>query len=228
MRRLLILLSAVCLFNTIAFARSPVGDWQSVQDIPSGWQITVVTGFTFPCIFVRASDDELICENLQPGWAASDPREVHVHRDRIREIRVERRDGANMLAGSALGGSAGAGFGAIAAASSKGAPAYLFGAVGAMLGAHMGHNIHILRGKVVYRSDVPPSTQKKASDAVQAAAVQRRKSVTSPSELHRDSGAAGDVRPGCRRLVLGPSAADDVEVESARLCEFDCRTHRLA
>jgi hypothetical protein len=45
-----------------AFAKGPVGDWQTVQqDIPRGWQITVVTAFTFPCIFEQANEQELVC-----------------------------------------------------------------------------------------------------------------------------------------------------------------------
>jgi hypothetical protein len=152
--RLLILLIAMNLaLTTTALAKSPTNDWQAVQDIPGGWQITVVTTFTFPCVFDRETTDELICEALQNNRTASDPREIRVRRDRIREVRVERRDGANMLAGSAFGGGAGAGFGAIIAAGSRGGPAYLFGALGAMLGAHAGRDIHTLRGKIVYRAN---------------------------------------------------------------------------
>ena len=44
-----------------SFAKEPVGDWQTVQnDIPRGWQITVVTAFAFPCIFEQANDKELV------------------------------------------------------------------------------------------------------------------------------------------------------------------------
>ncbi len=182
MRRLLLLLSTVSLFNGIAFAGSLVGDWQSVQDIPAGWQIIVVTEFTFPCIFAEANDNELICGPLSHGWAHSDSREIHVRRDRIREIRVERRDGANMLAGAALGGGAGAGFGAIAAASSKGTSAYLFGTIGTLIGAHAGHNIHTLRGKVIYRSGSAPSAkeEKKSPGAVQTSKEHDLTARTSP------------------------------------------------
>jgi hypothetical protein len=151
----------------IAFAKSPVGDWQTVQDIPQGWQIVVVTEFTFPCVFVRASDDELICEPLRRSRSDSGPREIHTRRDRIREIRVERRDGANMLAGSALGGGTGAGFGAIAAAGSRGSSAYAFSVLGALMGAHIGRDTHTLRGKVIYRSDVATKAQDKQPNATQ-------------------------------------------------------------
>src|SRR5947209_11880776 len=139
MRKILMLLIAIqMVLATAAFAKSPSHDWQSVQDIPHGWQIIVVTAFTFPCVFDRATNDELICEALQNNRKSSDSRAIRVRRDRIREVRAERRDGANMLAGSAFGGGAGAGFGAIIAAGSRGGPAYLFGTLGAMLGAHAG------------------------------------------------------------------------------------------
>ena len=91
-----------------------------------------------------------------------------MRRDRIREVRAERRDGANMLAGSAFGGGTGAGFGAVAAAGSRGGPAYLLGVLGATIGAHMAHDTHILRGKVIYRSALLPKSQRKSPDPVRA------------------------------------------------------------
>jgi hypothetical protein len=93
-------------------AKTAVGDWQSVQqDIPRGWQITVVTSFTFPCIFEQADDEELICRPLQRNREAPETDKIRLRRDRIREIRVERREGAKMLAGAADGGGLGAGLG---------------------------------------------------------------------------------------------------------------------
>jgi hypothetical protein len=165
MRRLL-LLTSLFVITTAGFAKPPVGDWESVQDIPEGWQIIVVTEFTFPCIFAQATEDELTCTSLRHGWAAPHSRQIRVRRDRIREIRVEKREGANMLAGAALGAGTGAGFGAVAAASSKAAPVYLFGTIGALLGSHVGRDTHILRGKVIYRSS-PVSAQSNSSDETQ-------------------------------------------------------------
>jgi len=148
----MLLISMSMALTTASFAKTPSHDWQALQDIPRGWQITVVTSFTFPCVFERATNDELICETVQNNRASSNSREIRVHRDRVREVRAERRDGANMLAGSAFGGGAGAGFGAIIASGSRGGPAYLFGTIGAMMGAHAGRDIHTLRGKVIYRA----------------------------------------------------------------------------
>jgi uncharacterized protein YcfJ len=139
--------------TTSALARSNVGDWQTVQqDIPRGWQITVETSFAFPCIFEQATNDELLCRQLGHAQPKSEGVEIRVPRERIREIRVERREGANMLGGGLVGAALGSGFGAIlAGAGSRGASAYLFGLLGAKVGAHSGARVHILHGKVIYR-----------------------------------------------------------------------------
>ncbi len=134
-----------------AFAKGPVGDWQTVQqDIPRGWQITVVTSFTFPCVFQQANADELICEAFHPRWG-SENNDIHVRRDRIREIRVEKREGANMFAGGVGGGAAGALLGAVVVSHAFGPAALLFGMGGAAIGASNGRGLHILHGKVIYR-----------------------------------------------------------------------------
>lgn len=117
--------------NQCRLRQTPVGDWQSVQDIPRGWQITVVTQFTFPCIFEHANNEELICGPLRRNQASSDSDAIHVRRDRICELRVERRDGANMLAGAA-GGGASARFLLLGA---RGPSAYILGLGGASMGA---------------------------------------------------------------------------------------------
>ena len=143
------------LFTTTVFAKPPLGDWRSVEDIPTGWQITVVTTFTFPCIFVSSSDSELICRQLDRQTAVADSDEIHVRRGAIREIRVEKRNGPNSLAAAALGGGSGAGFGAVAVAGARGPAAYLLGTMGAMMGARKGNDTHLLRGKVIYRANLP-------------------------------------------------------------------------
>ena len=135
----------------MCFAKESIGDWETVmQDIPSGWQITVVTSLTFPCIFKRATDQDLVCQ-LFDTERRNHESEVHIRRERIREIRVEKREGANMLAGAVSLGVAGAGLGALATGNSKAAPAYALGLVGGALGASKGRRLHILHGKVIYR-----------------------------------------------------------------------------
>jgi len=54
----------VLLLASISWAKTPLSDWGGVEDIPTGWRIAVVTEFTFPCIFVQASADELVCRIL--------------------------------------------------------------------------------------------------------------------------------------------------------------------
>jgi hypothetical protein len=147
----LLLASFLAFSAGIAFAKSPAGDWQSVQDIPAGWQITVVTTFTYPCIFESADTDELTCRQLDRYGSGADLPEIHVPRSRVREIRVEKRGGANRLTAAGLGGGVGAGFGALAVPGARGPAAYLLGTMGAVMGARAGQNTHLLRGKVIYR-----------------------------------------------------------------------------
>lgn len=159
MRKISLLLMAV-LIPLSAFAKNPIGDWQVVQqDIPRGWQITVVTAFAFPCIFQQANENELVCEQLHHRWGAEN-NDIHVRRDRIREIRVEKREGANMLAGAAGGGIAGALLGAVVVAHAAGPAALLLGMGGAGMGANTGRGLHILHGKVIYRRPEVNATSK--------------------------------------------------------------------
>ncbi len=144
-----------------SFAKEPVGDWHTVkEDIPRGWRITVVTAFAFPCIFQQANDNELVCEQLHHRWG-SENNDIHIRRERIREIRVEKREGANMLAGAFGGGGAGALLGAVLVAHAMGPAALLLGMGGAGMGASTGRDLHILRGKVIYRRTEVNETSKR-------------------------------------------------------------------
>jgi len=149
MKRLSTLFVLIFLLKTASFAKSPVGDWEAVQqDIPRGWQITMVTSMTFPCMFEEASQQELVCRRLD---RASDDAEIHIPRERIHEIRVEKRTGANTLAGGAAGAALGSSLGLLLIPHARGASAYTFGLGGAAIGASHGRNTHILKGKVIYR-----------------------------------------------------------------------------
>jgi hypothetical protein len=151
MRKLTMLLLMTFIVTGSSSAKEPVGDWQTVQeDIPRGWQITVVTAFAFPCIFEQANDKELVCEQLHHRWG-SENNDIHVLRNRIREIRVEKREGANMFAGAIAGGGAGAVLGVVLVAHAMGPAALLLGMGGAGMGANTGRGLHILHGKVIYR-----------------------------------------------------------------------------
>lgn len=165
MRKQPTLVCALILVTLPAFGKTPIGDWQVVRDdIPRGWQITVVTSLSFPCIFERASADELICDPLHRKQEAD---EIHIRRERIREIRVERREGANMLAGTGGGGGLGAILGALLVGSARGPSAYLFSLGGGSLGARSGRDVHVLHGKVIYRrtTDEPSAAGSKPARA---------------------------------------------------------------
>lgn len=168
--RKLISISMFVALSGACFAKSAIGDWEDVRDIPNGWQIIVVTTFTYPCIFTKATDDELVCNSLEHERDGSQPREIHVRRARIHEIRVEKREGANMVAGAAGGGGLGAIMGALLFAGARGPGAYAFGLGGASMGARSGRGTHILRGKVIYRRPVldkpgAPTPQPPAAEA---------------------------------------------------------------
>jgi len=152
MRRILSLVLMILTTTAFSLARSRIGDWQAVrEDIPHGWGIEVVMSMTFPCLFDRATADELICTPIQRARSDSDAGSIHLRRDRVREIRVEKRDGANLLAGAVGGGGLGSVLGALLVAGARGPSAYMFGLGGASIGARSGRNLHILHGKVIYR-----------------------------------------------------------------------------
>lgn len=148
--RTLHVIFTVWLLASISWAKTPSSDWDVVEDIPTGWRIAVVTEFTFPCVFVRASADEMVCRIPQRRWNERDLPETRVRRDHVREVRVDRRNGTNSLMGGAVGGGTGAIFGAIANAGARGA--YGLGVVGVLLGARMGNDVHLIRGKVIFRA----------------------------------------------------------------------------
>lgn len=157
---------AVWLMAGICSAKTPSSDWNVVEDIPTGWRIAVVTEFTFPCVFIRASADEIICRIPEHRWDERGLPETRVGRDRVREVRVDRRNGANALMGGAVGGATGAIFGAMANTGARGVSAYALGVVGALLGARIGNGVHLIKGKVIFRAS-PSGQPTQASTAQQ-------------------------------------------------------------
>jgi hypothetical protein len=116
----------------------------------------------------------LFAESLGVAGMSTICPETRVRRDRIREVRVDRRNGANALLGGVIGGGTGATFGVIASTGARGASAYGLGIVGLLLGAHMGNDVHLLKGKVLYRVGPsfqmdgvrPPTPKSQPADAV--------------------------------------------------------------
>lgn len=161
----IVLIVLAMVTSSLAKDKAPVGDWQAVQqDIPRGWGLEVVTSMTFPCVFQRATSDELVCTPLQRG-KESDDAEIHVRRERIREIRVEKREGANMLAGGGTGAGLGALLGAALFPGGTGRAAFALGLGGGSIGARHGRDIHILRGKVIYRRAAPAPEERVSTKA---------------------------------------------------------------
>jgi hypothetical protein len=150
MQKLFMLSLLLYVSASACFAKSAVGDWQAVQqDIPTGWQMIVVTSMTFPCIYESANDYELVCKRLDR--ANANEAEIHIRRERIHEVRVEKRQGPNMLAGGAAGAGLGSVLGALLIPDARGTRAYALGLGGASLGVRTGRDTHILRAKVIYR-----------------------------------------------------------------------------
>lgn len=159
MAAVLVVLAVVT--SSLAKDKAPVGDWQTVQqDIPRGWGLEVVTSMTFPCTFQRATADELICTPIRRNGRESDDAEIHIRRERVREIRVEKREGTNMLAGGGASAGLGALLGAALFPGGAGRAAFALGLGGGSIGARHGRDIHILRGKVVYRRPVPDQEER--------------------------------------------------------------------
>lgn len=149
--------------------KPPAGDWQTVQqDVLRGWGLEVVTSMTFPCTFQRATADELICTSIQRNGRESDDAEIHVRRDRIREIRVEKREGANMLAGGGASASLGALLGAALFPGGTARAAFALGLCGGSIGARHGRDVHILRGKVIYRRPIPEREEHGSTGSTEA------------------------------------------------------------
>lgn len=164
--RLLKLVLLVAAMAQPLLAKDDISDWQNVKDIPPGWRISVVSGRHIACIFVRATDEELVCGGLQRGWY-TDPREFHFRREMIREVRVDRGDAVNALAGAAVGGSLGAALGASNPHVDRGAMVPFFATIGAAIGLRAGRDCHIVRSKLLYQSH--PSQKSRGQKAQPAA-----------------------------------------------------------
>jgi hypothetical protein len=102
-------LSAALLLASASLAQT--GDWQAVKNLQPGTKISVRSASLFHnlCIFERATDEQLVCEHILHGPRGAFIPSEHVYeRKRIREVRLEHSDAANMATGAAIGGGIGA------------------------------------------------------------------------------------------------------------------------
>jgi hypothetical protein len=152
--KIIFLLSAAVLLSSSALAQT--GDWQAVKNLQPGTRISVQGGHSFHnlCIFEHATDEQLVCEHILHGpRGAFLPSERVYERKKIREVRLEHSDAANMATGAAIGGGIGAAVGASAGNGSltRGGTALLLGTGGALIGGIFGRDFPVAHGKVVYR-----------------------------------------------------------------------------
>jgi hypothetical protein len=137
-------------------ASAQTGDWQAVKNLQPGTKISVQGGHSFHnlCIFEHATDEQLVCQHILRGpRGAFIPSERVYERKRLREVRVEHSDAANMATGAAIGGGIGAAIGASAGNGSltRGGTALLLGTGGAIISGIFGRDFPVAHGKVVYR-----------------------------------------------------------------------------
>jgi hypothetical protein len=151
--RAIFFLSALLLATA---ATAQTGDWEAVRNLPPGTRISVRDGHPFHnlCIFQRATDDQLFCERILHGLSRGMiPPEAVYPRDKVRDVRLEHSDAANVATGAAIGGGIGAAIGASAHSPSLTRPggALLLGTGGAIIGGFFGRDFPITHGKVIYR-----------------------------------------------------------------------------
>jgi hypothetical protein len=140
------------LFLLTSMASAQTGDWQAVRSLQPGTKISVYSASLFHnlCIFERATDEQLVCEHIMHGpRGLIVPSEYVYERKRIREVRLEHSDAANMATGAAIGGGVGAAIGASKGSDREGG-ALLIGGIGALVGGAFGRDFPIIHGKVIY------------------------------------------------------------------------------
>jgi len=147
-------------FLLAASALAQTGDWQAVKLLRPGTRISVRSDHLFirnTCFFLSATDDQLVCERAvhsrQRMIVPPIPAEAVYERSRVREVRLERSEDANMMAGAGIGAGIGAALGAGInnGTVTRGGGALLIGGLGALVGGSFGREFPIIHRKVVYR-----------------------------------------------------------------------------
>ena len=148
--KLILLLSTALLLASTAPAQT--GDWQAVKHLQPGTKISV--HFRNLCVFEHATDEQMVCEHTLHGpRGAFFPSERVYERRKIREVRLEHSDTANIATGAAIGGGIGAAIGANASNGTltRGGSALLLGTGGALIGGIFGRDFPVTHGTVIYR-----------------------------------------------------------------------------
>jgi hypothetical protein len=149
---------------------SPAGsDWSRVQHLAAGTAVhvrkkppaphtTIFPRIDFDCLFVSASDDELVCTSSNKILFFPVHQELHIAHPDIATVRLTRRD-RSALVGEAIGVGAGLGFTALAGVTnsepghSEDALAYtLFAILGGAIGYGIGHATDFMGGPTIYRA----------------------------------------------------------------------------
>jgi hypothetical protein len=143
-----------------ASALAQFGDWQAVKDLQPGTRISVRADHFFirdTCFFLSATDDQLVCERAVHARRRMIippvPPEAVYKSSRVREVRLERSEAANTMAGAGIGAGIGAALGASRnnGTLTRGGGALLLGGIGALVGGSFGRELLVIHGKVVYR-----------------------------------------------------------------------------
>jgi hypothetical protein len=147
-------LLAPLLLASLAIAQQ--ADWQAVKNLAPDTRISVRSEHPFHsmCIFQRATDEQLLCERILRGSSRLlIPPEAVYDRKKIREVRLEHSEAANVATGAAIGGGVGAAIGASArsGALTRSGGAFLLGTGGAIIGGFFGRDLPVTHGKVIYR-----------------------------------------------------------------------------
>lgn len=154
MRQRRIFTFLLLLFVTAASAQAHTGDWKTVEHLRPGTLIFVEAGHGVRCVFVQATDKELICDPAGPSPVWLGQLRYRFERRIVREVRLEHSDTTNTLIGTAIGAGAGAALAAVGGGQGgggRGGAAFVGALFGGILGAIAGRLHPITHGKVIYK-----------------------------------------------------------------------------